>query len=111
MGALSSARLDPVYFKPGKSHLTEDMQNYLDQVAQLMEEHPKIEMFLCSVSTAADQKRFSNEDRLHKLADKRAVEVKDYLVEKAGIDLDRLVLCLPRIDLSIDAPGHVDLQI
>ena len=108
--AQATVELEPVYFDAGKSQLSERMKSYLNQVASFLYKHPKVDMSLCSVSTTADQKRFSNKERLNRLAEKRAKAVKEYLVETAGIDPNRLFLCRPEIDSSVEAPGYVDLQ-
>jgi outer membrane protein OmpA-like peptidoglycan-associated protein len=110
-GGLSSVQLEPVYFKPGKSKLDKEMQDYLEQVAQLLEERPKVDLSLCSVATSLDRERISNDKRLRVLAQTRAEEIKEFLQEKTGIDQKRLFICLPRIDATIDEPGRVELQL
>jgi outer membrane protein OmpA-like peptidoglycan-associated protein len=109
--SLTTAELEPVYFNTGKSQLSDGMKKYLNQVASFLEEHPHVDITLCSVSTAADQKRLSNEKRLNRLSEKRAREVKEYLVDSGGIDPDRLFHNLPEYDPSIHTGGYVELKI
>jgi hypothetical protein len=105
------AELEPVYFSAGKSTLSEGMQRYLNQVASLLDEHPQIDISLCSVGTEVDRSRFTSDARLSRLTEKRANAVKLYLVENAGIDPNRLFICLPEIDNTFDIPGYVELKI
>jgi flagellar motor protein MotB len=109
--SLSTADLEPVYFSAGKSDLSEGMKRYLKQIAQFLDEHPKVDISLCSVATASDRKRFSNEERMNRLSEKRAGEVKAYLIEHGGIEPNRLFLCLPEFDSTAVNPGYVDLKI
>ena len=118
-------RLPPVEFAPEESRLPEGMEDYFERLAKILADKPKEEFQLCPKSSAWEmlsltkQKKLkenelelSDRDRkkLMRLGQERAENIRDYLVNEYGIDQDRLLICITRIEMEKDAKPRVDIQ-
>ena len=133
--ALSSVRLQPVYFSPGQAVLSAEAKAYLGKVSKLMKKRPQIRIKLCGRVTEADYqalrkmaaKKKSAASRVKKadarasanqldeaavkLATGRSEAVKAYLVKQLGISSARLFVCQPERDKEKTTRPRVDLVI
>ncbi|WP_457573119.1 DUF748 domain-containing protein [Desulfolithobacter sp.] len=112
-------RLAPVEFAPGSAVLSEKQSDYLDRVAKILKDRPKLELQLCPKLGRDDLPReskieeLSNDDkeRLLDLGERRAIAVRDFLTEKYGIDPRRLLICSSAFDTGNGGKPRVDLQL
>ena len=88
---LGQIRLEPVIFAPGDASLPEKQRPYLDKVAGLLKNRPKLTVRVCGVAVRKDLP-----GKLETLAQHRADAVMDYLVGQAGTPPGQLVSCAPR---------------
>ncbi len=88
---LGQIRLEPVIFAPGDVSIPEKQRPYLDKVAELLKNRPKLTIRVCGTAVRKDLP-----GKLETLAQQRADAVMDYLVEQAGTAPDQLVSCAPR---------------
>ncbi|CAA6602981.1 conserved exported hypothetical protein [Rhodospirillaceae bacterium LM-1] len=133
--------LAPITFSPGDAQMDDQGQARLAMVGELMKGRPKLKLSLCPVSSpGADwpvllerrkreelgllysvQKMVNAEAKpdkmppdalaLKALAERRAIEVKTELMNRAGVEAGRLFACLPQIDAAPDAAPRVDLTL
>lgn len=112
-------RLAPVEFAPGSDVLSEKQTDYLDRVAKILQDRPKLELQLCPKLARDDLPRdtmveeLSNDDkeRLLGLAERRAIAVRHFLTGKHGIDPRRLLICSSAFDTGNGGKPRVDLQL
>ena len=101
---LGQIRLEPVIFAPGDVSIPEKQHPYLDKVAELLKNWPKLTIRVCGVAVRKDLPAPPGDkktgpalpDRLETLAQQRANAVMDYLVQQAGAAAGQLVSCAPR---------------
>jgi outer membrane protein OmpA-like peptidoglycan-associated protein len=128
--AATRVRLNPVEFEPGQSVLDDSDREYLDKVAKVLKDRPKIAIKLCGVAASQDrlflqqqqQKQqqpqqaaktpaqeqgtapleapLVDETKLSEIAEQRAAAVKDFLIEKHQVPASRLVGCLPQLEID-----------
>ena len=137
---VTGVSLDPVLFVPGSKTLDNDAIAYLEPVAKLMKERSQVRIKICGKATAADGavlegKPLPNlqeetrlgpkgerdgavtpssqmtDSQLQTLARQRSAAVKEHLVEKHGIEPDRLFLCHPEVDTDEEGKPRADLLI
>ncbi len=142
----------PVPFRPGEPAMAEGGADYVDDLGDLMQDRPGVELALCGTATREDRAvleqparrafadslkvglqgpepraaaggpaasrtgvdleqaefRISPADLLE-LASRRAAAVRTQLTARNGVDVDRLFLCAPRIDLEEGAKPRVEV--
>ncbi len=120
-------RLPPVLFKPGDDTLPKKSEDYFKRLARILQDKPEVDFRLCpkvaaweadADRTKEDEKtkdttrQLSDEERkrLMELGQKRARNVKKWLVEKYGCDRDRLLICTTEIDKDTSAKPRVDIR-
>ncbi|HHD56458.1 MAG TPA: DUF748 domain-containing protein [Desulfobulbaceae bacterium] len=120
-------RLPPVLFKPGDDTLPEKSEDYFKRLARILQDKPDVDFRLCPKVAAweadadrakEDKKKkdtpiqLSDEERnrLMELGQKRARNVKKWLVEQYGCDRDRLLICTTRIEKDTSAKPRVDIR-
>ena len=135
MGSSSNFRLNPIPFAPGSDQLDEAAIEYLERVAAILKEHPKVQVVVCGVATESDRASLSegpskatgtqpesskddNSDKknttdagLLELAENRSERIKEQLVNVNEIAADRVIDCEPRIDKATEASPRADLEI
>lgn len=111
-GEAVRVRLDPVFFAPGSSVLKETDLEYLEKVAGLMKERPRIKVKICGFAVPGeDAGGEDSEKELLKLALERSTLIKDQLVERYAVVPKNLFVCLPDMDKDKDAKPRVELLI
>lgn len=122
---ISRVRLQAVEFEAGMSTLDEEDSKYLDKLARILDERPRLDIRLCGVATRRDLDKLrgteaasdapaptDEENRLlMELAARRASAVKTYLVEHRGVDASRLAGCQPHLEMKKKAVPRTDLLI
>ncbi len=118
-------RLPPVDFPPGVSELPEGLKDYADRLAKILRDKPMEDFQLCPKSSAwefsseseketadAKEPELSDRDRekLKALGQERAANIKEYLIGNYGIDKDRLLVCITKIETKKSAKPRVDIQ-
>jgi outer membrane protein OmpA-like peptidoglycan-associated protein len=128
--AATRVQLNPVEFEPGQSVLDDSDREYLDKVAKVLKDRPKIAIKLCGVAASRDRLFFQqqqqkqqqqqqaakppaqaqgasqleapvvDETKLSEIAEQRAAVVKDFLIEKHKVPASRLVGCLPQLEID-----------
>ncbi len=102
-GQLSTIKLDSIVYADGAEQMTEKQLGYVDQIADMLIERPKLQLTICGTAGDNDktalQTRFGKEadipeSALVALADLRSKQVKRQMTEK-GIKSRRLFLCQP----------------
>ncbi|MBR9971762.1 DUF748 domain-containing protein [Magnetospirillum sulfuroxidans] len=126
--------LQSLSFAAGSAELSQPQTESLGKVAGLLTARDGIRLNLCGVAVTASDgpvlhrdasllTRFKammaeknraelaefERDRLRRLAEARAVAVKSWLVDQAGVDAGQLFTCRPRIDDDAKATPRVDL--
>lgn len=115
----AAIKLQPLTYPPTVAVLDTQQQPYLDKIADLFKQRPKLQLRLCGFATAADRpatpknKKPPEESevtsQLEALARQRAEGVKDLLVTRYGIAPGQLFLCQPQIDTDAAAKPRVEL--
>lgn len=103
---LGQIQLEPVSFAPGEASLPEKQHPYLDKVAELLKNRPKLTVKVCGTAVRKDLPAPPGNTKvdaalpatLETLAQQRADAVMAYLVEQAGATPGQLVSCAPRIE-------------
>jgi len=118
-------RLPPIEFPPGVSAVPEGLKDYADRLAKILRDKPTEDFQLCPKSSAWEFVSESEKEKLDKkgpeLSDKareklmtlgqeRAVNIKKYLIRNYGIDKDRLLICITKIETKKSAKPRVDIQ-
>lgn len=117
-------RFEPVLFNEGSSELAEEQQQFLNNLAKLIEQKPQLDLVVCGFAGANDLREILELDadqaidtsslnteqrnQLLQLATQRAGAVKQYLVAQKA-PADRLVTCQPSIKAT--QPGQVTLSL
>ena len=135
IGSTSNFKLNPIPFSPGSDQLDEAAIEYLERVAAILKEHPKVQVVVCGVATDTDraalvegsstaagsQPESSKDDDsanenttdagLLILAENRSERIKEQLVKVNKIAIDRIIDCDPQIDKAAEAKPRADLEI
>jgi len=130
---ITKVRLDPVTFGPGASELDDTARDYLQKVARILRERPKVAIKVCGIAvdsdaaalTPAPEKAQNAEEKpparepldeealrkqLEQLAQQRAIAVREFI--RAGDVSQQLVSCLPEVESGkADAVPRVELLI
>lgn len=123
--------LQPVYFVPGKTELSSESVQYIEKIAQMMNERKAMRINLCGIAVAADKAPLWSkllaenskqkkplpeaelmkqlEPELQQLGQIRSDNVKGLLSEKLGINIERLFSCYPKVDLDSEEKPQVSL--
>jgi len=156
-GEATKLRFDPLQFAPLEYQLTGEHGEYLDKLAQLIQDRPGVELVFCGISTSRDlealkksagesaesgpgaaaaqdqdlpaaepeasegqaidadepgEMSITDEERsvLQGIAKKRALAVKDYLVEH-GVEPGRLLICFSEFEEKQDAVPRVEVAL
>jgi hypothetical protein len=127
-------RLQPVVFEPGSAVNLEDSYGYLEKVAGILKDRPKVNVKVCGLAVEEDRPALGmqsaskekdtsgkneketdvaiSDQQLLELARQRAAAVKDHLVAEHSVTASRLVACQPHIDdEGDDGAPRVDLLI
>lgn len=114
---LLKLRLEPLQLEVAEDSLPESQQQYLIELAKLMNDKPEVQIKTCAVSVAAD---LSNQpvgelnkrqfDQLKTLSEQRQRNLKHYLVETAGIASSRVLFCEPEFDEGEEALPRIELK-
>jgi len=133
----TAMNFDPVKFKPGSADIKNENKDQLDKLAKLMSEKPQIRLTLCGLTNTADwralfpalkekknarqkeNKEENNEKQLSEahssaltqLAQKRQINIKNYLIKESAITHERLILCAPEHQIQEDAIAGVEINI
>lgn len=125
--------LEPVYFLPGQSGLSSEANEYMQKIAQMMNERKAMRINICGTAVSSDkdpvlhrliesnkkkekplpeaelQKQL--EPALQQLAQDRSDAVKGLLSDQLGINIERLFSCYPKVDLTLEDKPQVTLGI
>lgn len=121
-GFLTRLRFEPVEFTPGEQTLTDSDKRYLDKLATMLTERPEVHLTLCGFTTPQDEPFVNSAvdvgpspsaqtDTLLALANQRATNVKNYLVNQKAIDPQRLIVCEGQHEAETDRPPRVEINI
>lgn len=114
---LLKVRVEPLEFTPKESQLSSSQDTFLEQLVALMQDKEKSQLKACGVTSYLDlgfdqaPAELDGEMKAYalNLAQERADNLKDYLVEK-GLPSSRILICSPEIDLSKDSFPRVELN-
>ena len=122
----TAVNFDPISFTHGSPDLDETNTAQLEQLTTLLKERPQVRLTLCGITGLNDLHALFPESkklaadarlepaqsaRLEKLASERMANTKNYLVETAKIEHDRLILCTPEHRAETDAVSGVEISI
>lgn len=105
-GKMSKITFDPLLFNPGSETIDARQKTYLDKIAKLMQDTPRLGLTVCGVATSED-KNIANgaaaqnpaavpdQKALLALARQRAKAVTDYLTMQKKVSKKRLHSCNP----------------
>jgi hypothetical protein len=129
-------QLDTVQFGAAEISLDETAKQYLEKVAVILNDRPKLKLEVCGKAVESDRKALRDQREavqqesekkavvpqeagtaveaipdtvLQDFAMERAKLVKDVLVNDHGISHDRIFLCLPAIDQAPDKEPYVEM--
>ncbi|MDX9833984.1 MAG: DUF748 domain-containing protein [Desulfobulbus sp.] len=123
---IMKASLAPVIFPVGENELTTEHRTYLEQVAKVLKDRPKMELNLCPATPAwellSKKERAKAGDKnvpldeldrtqLNRLGQERAQAILARLTNAHGIDQARLMICETKILTKRDARPVVELQL
>jgi outer membrane protein OmpA-like peptidoglycan-associated protein len=126
---IAKVRLDPVQFTPGTSELDEKAKQYLERVAVVLKNRPKLRIEICGIAVEKDRiamqerqkekqeeaagkvMKLPSEEDMSNLAEERAKHIKNSLVKQHGISHERMYLCLPETVKSSEKQPVVELHI
>ncbi|WP_394179829.1 DUF748 domain-containing protein [Marinomonas posidonica] len=114
---LLKIRVEPLIFEPTETQLSENQNDFLVQLSQLMKDKEDSQLKACGVTSYVDlgfdtppaTLDESQKAQARELAQARADRLKDYLVS-SGIRSSRILLCSLEIDLSKDSQPRVELN-
>jgi len=127
----TETRFEPLQFTAGSAELTDDNKDYLNKLAALMQERPKLALNICGQASEQDrsailQQSPANADseqtakntaapevtneQLLQLATERTSRSKDWLV-KSGVKSDRLFTCYSDMEGVEENAPIVDLSL
>ncbi len=93
--ARGAARLTPVSFPPGSSTLDARGKAYLERIARLLRERPRLSIAVCGETRGERGAPSAGEDA-SALVSARGRAIREHLVRRHGISPGRLYLCQPR---------------
>jgi len=125
--------LQPVYFEPGQSVLSSEANEYMQKIAQMMNERKAMRINICGTAVLSDREPVwqalvtQNKEKdkplpqaaleqqldpsLQQLAETRSDAVKGLLTGKLGIEQERLFSCYPKVDMTLKDKPQVALGI
>ena len=129
---LTGIRLKPLEFQPGTSDLDAANQKYVDKVASILKEKKDVRLQLCGwatesdrtgrpqaadtpaaaeqqIAAAKDARLPLGDEAMLALAQRRADQIEDKLVNRYGITHNRIFICKPKIDPNAEAKPRVEL--
>jgi hypothetical protein len=83
-GKVAAPRFEPVTFTPGENTLAAQGRQYLDKLAGLLQERPKIRFSLCGIATQSDRKVLQERERQKLISQQKAVAEKQ--AERPGTE-------------------------
>ncbi len=120
----STPTLEPITFAPGSAQLDDESERYIDQIAVLLGEHPKLRLRVCGRSTAKDRnKPASTSDSaaaavsdkeaqtLSELAIARKRTVRRYLIQKKGATGKQVAECRSTFDPADQESPRVEISL
>jgi hypothetical protein len=126
-GQTPKIAFEPIEFEPGEAILAARQKQYLDKLSSLMQKTPRLELTVCGVATAQDNKpqparsesqkqpsdqqppKAPDQSALLTLAKQRADTVKEYLIKEKLIAPERIHNCTPAFKDDVNAKPVVDL--
>lgn len=117
---LDAVRLESMRFSPGQSTFDARGIDYLEKIAALMGDRPRLRLRVCgkawrgeteAMTGMANLSAQQRDERLLLLAQQRAEAIKSALTGAHGIVADRLFLCQPEIGNDEGLAGRADLLI
>ncbi len=125
--------LQPVYFTAGDASLSGEATEYMQKIAQMMNERKAMRINICGLAVSADREPVWNtlllqnqkqekplppeqlekqlEPALQQLAQERSDAIKGLLSNQQGINIERLFSCYPKVDLTLKDKPQVALGI
>ena len=97
--ALTALKLDPLTFQPQQVELSDDQNNYLSKIAELMQQRPELRVRFCGVGytpialKGEGGEKAEQKTRALNRAKQLANDTKNVLINKHGISGDRLFSC------------------
>lgn len=110
----AALRFEPVVFEPGGDVISGEGAAYLDGLAQLLADRPKVRLNLCGMAAPPDAAIIVGEEAetlLLDLATRRAEAVKAHLVNAGEIAPERLFVCAPAIEEEPEALPRVAIRL
>ena len=114
---LLKVRVEPLIYPPKETKIDDKQSTFLKQLVALMKDKKQSELKICGVASYLDlglEKppatiNDKTREAANALADKRAQNLKDYLVSQ-NINSSRLFVCSPELDFSTKSQPRVDLN-
>lgn len=129
-GFLNQLRFNDITFDGGEAAISQEQLTYLNELGGMLKERPEVHLTLCGYVTPADLLQQQIElasqpkstwtleslgpderQQLLQLANQRADNVKQYLVNQASIEPKRLVVCKPEYDADTVKLPRVELRL
>jgi outer membrane protein OmpA-like peptidoglycan-associated protein len=117
----TAVHFDPVLFAPGDATLDAAAADYLDALAERLDERPGIRLNLCGIAVPGDAQPAppgaapgdgeAEIEALRQLAQDRGEAVKDYLTFRRGIAPERLFVCSPEVDEAEGGEARVEISL
>jgi hypothetical protein len=122
---IMKVRLPPIEFNPADDRIPDDLSDYFERLAKILQDKPKADFRLCPKSSAWEFFSEKEKEKLNKksiqpgdeerkklmeLGQRRAQKIKDELIEKYSIDKDRLLICVTEVEEKKSAKPRVDIQ-
>ncbi len=135
LGKATALKFEPVKFIPGSPNYAKNNSEYLDKIAKLLKDRPKLKITICGVATLQDETAMINaekeqktkernektadettmpsvsDEQLVQLAKTRGDSIKSYLVEQKGIKPERIFSCHPVFDSEKNAMPRADITL
>ena len=120
---MMAVKLPPVLFEPGRTELSDTIDDYFSRLAKILQDKPETDFRLCPKTSAWElmekEKKEGKEaselpaemkKQLKELGQKRAATIKEHLVEKYGVDESRLLVCTTEIETKKSAKPRVEIR-
>ncbi len=120
---MMAVKLPPVLFEPGKTALPDTIDDYFSRLAKILQDKPEADFRLCPKTSVWElmekEKKEGDEtpelstkmkEQLKQLGQERAAAIKEYLIEKFGVDGSRLLVCSTEIETKKSAKPRVEIR-
>lgn len=111
-------RIDDMVYEPGQIEPSESQAVFIEGLVGLLEQKPDMQVKVCPIARPEDDNRSVSElensevlAALKSLADRRALALKDKMIEQYKVSSSRLLLCQARIDTEEGEKPRIEFSI